>query len=196
MKLKELLFLDGYQSSFNHAKSKIMRQLLFITSLLANSNITLAPLKSKVMQVEKIISGGQTGIDQLGLKVAKELGIPTGGTAPKGFRTELGPYPSLGEDYGLVESAFSDYGPRTLQNVLDSDGTVLFGEMGSTGSRLTISLCKNHNKPYILNPTADELRDWLKDNNIKDLNVAGNRGSNLTTGYLLGVRKTLKSALS
>ncbi|SFF23216.1 YpsA SLOG family protein [Spirosoma endophyticum] len=34
-------------------------------------------------QPERIISGGQTGIDQLGLEVARSLGIPTGGLAPR-----------------------------------------------------------------------------------------------------------------
>jgi Circularly permutated YpsA SLOG family len=35
----------------------------------------------------KIISGGQTGIDLMGLEVARELGLPTGGSAPKSFGT-------------------------------------------------------------------------------------------------------------
>jgi len=35
--------------------------------------------------VEKVISGGQTGVDRMGLEVAKELGIPTGGTAPPNY---------------------------------------------------------------------------------------------------------------
>ncbi|SRR5260221_9026339 len=148
------------------------------------------------MQVTKIISGGQTGIDQLGLKVAKELGIPTGGTAPKGFRTELGPYLSLRDEYNLVESIYSDYGPRTKDNVLDSDGTVVFSEIGSAGSRLTISCARIANKPYILNPDANELRDWLIEHNIKTLNVAGNRGNNLTTSKLLEFRNILREALS
>ena len=40
--------------------------------------------------IEKIISGGQTGIDQLALEIAIELGIETGGTAPPNFMTEDG----------------------------------------------------------------------------------------------------------
>ncbi|WP_374755987.1 YpsA SLOG family protein [Fibrisoma montanum] len=30
------------------------------------------------------MSGGQTGIDQMALEVARSLGVPTGGMAPKG----------------------------------------------------------------------------------------------------------------
>ena len=41
--------------------------------------------KKNTTSVTKIISGGQTGVDTIGLQVAKELGIETGGTAPKDF---------------------------------------------------------------------------------------------------------------
>ena len=53
-------------------------------------------------QLERVISGGQTGIDQLGLEVARSLGTPTGGVAPKGYLTESGPNSSLREWYGLT----------------------------------------------------------------------------------------------
>lgn len=33
--------------------------------------------------LKKIISGGQTGVDQIALDIAKQLGIETGGTAAK-----------------------------------------------------------------------------------------------------------------
>src|SRR5262249_6057013 len=40
--------------------------------------------------IGKVISGGQTGVDQVALRAAKACGIPTGGWAPKGWRTEDG----------------------------------------------------------------------------------------------------------
>lgn len=43
--------------------------------------------KKNTTSATKIISGGQTGIDTIELQVAKELGIETGGKAPKGFLT-------------------------------------------------------------------------------------------------------------
>jgi hypothetical protein len=147
------------------------------------------------MQVTKVISGGQTGIDQLGLKVAKFLGIPTGGTAPKGFRTELGPCLSLRDEYNLVESNSESYTTRTEQNVVDSDGTVLFGDMTSAGSQATLFFINKHNKPHIVNPTSIRLKDWLKESDIKILNVAGNRGSKVTTPKLLEYRDILITAL-
>jgi hypothetical protein len=47
------------------------------------------------MALLKIISGGQTSIDRMGLEVARELGLSTGGTAAKGYLTEKGADPSL-----------------------------------------------------------------------------------------------------
>jgi hypothetical protein len=41
-------------------------------------------------KIEKIISGGQTGVDRAALDVALELGIPCGGWCPKGRKAEDG----------------------------------------------------------------------------------------------------------
>jgi Circularly permutated YpsA SLOG family len=41
----------------------------------------------QTMLLKKIISGGQTGADQAGLRTAKRLGIETGGWMPQGWRT-------------------------------------------------------------------------------------------------------------
>jgi hypothetical protein len=102
--------------------------------------------------LKQIISGGQTGADLAGLEAARALNIPTGGTAPRGYRCE-GPGGCDSNNlnlkqYGLVEHTSRQYPPRTKQNVLDSDGTVWFGLiLGSKGFHLTDRLCKQHNKP-------------------------------------------------
>jgi len=79
--------------------------------------------------VETIISGGQTGADQAGLFAASELGLKTGGTAPRNFRTEAGSNPSLLRDkFGLQASTAetNDYKDRDTKNILASDGSVAF----------------------------------------------------------------------
>lgn len=124
-----------------------------------------------------IISGGQTGVDQVGLCVARELGYPTGGTAPKGWKTDAGPAPWLA-DYGLVECRFNGYRPRTIQNVNSADATVWFGVV-SAGYRCTKSAVDRamDRRPYrwIENPSADALRSELQTYAIRILNIAGNR---------------------
>lgn len=131
--------------------------------------------------IEKLISGGQTGADRAGLDAAKILGIPTGGTAPKGWRIcnpdgTDGSDPTLAE-FGLVESDSREYRDRTIQNVQDSDATVWYGFQDSPGGKLTLSTAKRLNKPAIVNPTPQQLRQWVEGNSIKILNVAGNRFS-------------------
>ena len=145
--------------------------------------------------VQKVISGGQTGIDQLGLEVARSLGIPTGGVAPKGYLTEYGPNSALQEWYGLTEHTSAQYPPRTKANVQVANGTVIFGEL-TGGTKLTLDACENEGKPYLVNPTADELRAWLIEHKIKILNVAGSRGSKLDGQQLIAYRKILYDALT
>jgi len=82
----------------------------------------VAPTRLAVL---RIISGGQTGADQGGLIAARELGIPSGGTAPKDWLTESGSNEQLLRSFGLVECAEPGYDARTRKNVVDSDGTLL-----------------------------------------------------------------------
>lgn len=44
-----------------------------------------------MMTLRKIISGGQTGADQGGLRAGRLLHLETGGTAPHNWMTEQGP---------------------------------------------------------------------------------------------------------
>lgn len=145
--------------------------------------------------LQRIISGGQTGIDQLGLEVARSLGIPTGGIAPKGYMTENGPDERLRDVFGLTEHTSASYPPRTRANVQQSDGTLILGIL-SGGTKLTLDICQKEGKPYLVNPTADELRVWLIDHKIKVLNVAGSRGSNLSAEQIDEYQKLLIDGLS
>lgn len=136
--------------------------------------------------IEKIISGGQWGADLAGIKVGAELGIPTGGMAPKGFKTKFGSSPKL-SNYGLIEHPTSDSYPlRTAWNVENSDATIRFAEnFKSAGEFCTLKFIKRFNKPHYdvdLNENCDlifDILDFLEDNNVKVLNVAGNVGRDL-----------------
>jgi len=132
--------------------------------------------------IKKIISGGQTGADQGGLEAAKILGISTGGQAPKDFRTENGYAPEFEMLYSLEESNSVEYTPRTRFNVINSDGTVIFGDLFSSGSKLTKEICKENRKPYFTVEEPNEhfcvlFKEWIRRNKIEVLNVAGNRES-------------------
>ena len=133
--------------------------------------------------LKKIISGGQTGADIAGLDVAIKHGIPHGGAIPKGRLTEDGTLP---EKYNLEEMATKSYPKRTEKNVVDSDGTVIFSHGKLTGgSLLTQKKAIEHGKPVIhldmdevtVEEAAGLLREFIQENGIEILNVAGSRGS-------------------
>jgi hypothetical protein len=153
------------------------------------------------MKLIKIISGGQTGADMGGLEAARILDIETGGTAPPYFMTEKGPNFELRDEYNLKEGESDKkiYVKRTIANIKNSDGTAIFGNMKSSGSKLTLKECKYQDKPIIINPTAMLLYKFIMENDIKILNVAGNRESkdpyikNKVIGVIIGVINIEKS---
>ena len=135
------------------------------------------------MMLKKIMSGGQTGADQAALDVAIKLNIPHGGWIPKGRKTEEGALP---EKYQLQEMSTISYPMRTEQNIIDSDGTLVFSHGKLIGgSRLTRDLAAKKNRPYLhvdLNQnsvvyTVRLIQQWLHDSGINTLNVAGPRAS-------------------
>jgi hypothetical protein len=131
----------------------------------------------------KIISGGQTGADLGGLVGAERCGIRTGGAAPKNFKTEVGCQPVLQSRFDLHEHASSHYEGRTRENILNSDGTLIFAtQPGSAGTKLTIRICAEENKPWcLIDPNSDtavfEIRKFVENLRPQILNIAGNRES-------------------
>lgn len=131
----------------------------------------------------KIISGGQTGADQAALDAAITLGLPHGGWITRGKKTENGPLPAK---YRLEELDSGRYRDRTEKNVLGSDGTLIFSFGPLTGgSALTEALTIRHDRPCLhinLDLTSRRqaiiaIRDWLREQKIHILNVAGPRAS-------------------
>jgi len=143
----------------------------------------------------KIISGGQTGIDELGLVIAKDLGLETGGTAPKGYKTEDGPNYKLRDVYGLKEHSSSAYPPRTKCNIQDSNCTLIFGDVSEAGTKLTVQLCKEERKPHLVNPTITEIVELRKRIQPEVINIAGNRKSKLSDSDAIYAGMTLRYAL-
>ena len=80
--------------------------------------------------VDKIISGGQTGVDRAALDVALIAGIDCGGWCPLGRKAEDGPLPL---HYPLTETESDDYALRTEYNIRDSDGTLILARRPLTG---------------------------------------------------------------
>ena len=138
----------------------------------------------------KIVSGGQTGVDRAALDAAQKSGVACGGWCPKGRTAEDGPIP---DDYPLVELD-GGYIERTLQNVLDSDVTVILhsGELRG-GTRLTRDFCIENAKPFLAVDLAvvetgeavAVISAFLKDHQPTVVNFAGPRASGWPEGYAL-----------
>ncbi|MEI7484662.1 MAG: YpsA SLOG family protein [Ignavibacteria bacterium] len=132
--------------------------------------------------IKKVISGGQTGADRAGLEAAKKVGMETGGYCPKGYLTEKGSDRTL-RNFGLIQTESKDYTERTEMNIKCSDGTVVFsrtdesGNVTGIGTLLTLKIAKDSGKPVLINPESEEFAEWIVRNNIRILNVAGNRRS-------------------
>lgn len=133
--------------------------------------------------IDKIVSGGQTGADRAALDVAIWHEFSYGGWCPKGRKAEDGPLPLV---YQLQETPSSNYLQRTDWNVRDSDGTVIF-TMSQTlagGSKRTAEFAESLGKPWLhiapgiggYQPERTIL-EFVRENEIKALNVAGSRGS-------------------
>ena len=130
--------------------------------------------------IQRIVSGGQTGVDRAALDAALALGIPCGGWCPKGRKAEDGPIP---DRYPLAETPSARYAQRTRWNVRDSDATLILSpEPLEGGTALTLERARALNRPvFIADPFAPNaaraVRAWLQRARPATLNVAGPRES-------------------
>jgi len=137
----------------------------------------------------KIISGGQTGVDRAALDVALKHQIKCGGWVPAGRLDEFGRIP---DRYPVKELEQRSFAERTLQNVKDSDGTVIIYFEGLRGgTEYTLNCCVELAKPHCLIDAAEisekdaaiAIVDLVREHNVSTLNVAGPRKSEWPDGY-------------
>ena len=146
------------------------------------------------MKALKIISGGQTGVDRAALDVALRHGIECGGWCPVGRLDEFGKIP---EQYPVQELQSGGFTERTLQNVKDSDGTVVIypGELRA-GTEQTVRFSVELKRPHQLidasklsaEDAAELIAEFVRENRIGILNVAGPRESEWPEGYAYASR--------
>ena len=139
----------------------------------------------------RIVSGGQTGVDRAALDIALALGLPVGGGCPQGRRAEDGVIP---DRYPLIETPERNYPTRTRRNIEDADGTLLLnqGKLDG-GTALTADLARQIGKPCLVVALEEGIepatfRDWLAENHITVLNVAGPRASKRPGVYAAACR--------
>lgn len=127
---------------------------------------------------QKIISGGQTGVDRGILDACLDKKFACGGWCPKGRRAEDGVIP---KKYPLSETKSSEYSVRTHRNVEEADGTIIiFDPAHSAGTQLTADVACQLKKPLrTINAETpiNNILIWMYLNKIRILNIAGPRES-------------------
>lgn len=135
------------------------------------------------MALLKIISGGQTGVDQAALDAAIEAGLAYGGWLPAGRKTEAGP---LAAKYQMEVMSSAQYAARTKKNVSEADATLILSAGPLTGgSALTARTATGLGKPCMhidfkrlpVDQSLGTVSRWLAKKQIAVLNVAGPRAS-------------------
>lgn len=130
---------------------------------------------------QRVVTGGQTGVDRAALDLCLSNQIPCSGWCPRGRLAEDG---RISSTYPLQETPSEEYSQRTEWNVRDSDGTLVIcpGEPEG-GTKLTIELAEKYNKPYLVIDMAsprsrkEDFKVWCHDHDVRVLNVAGPRES-------------------
>jgi hypothetical protein len=138
---------------------------------------------------QKLITGGQTGVDRAVLDACLNYSFPCGGWCPKNRKAEDG---KIAAKYPLIEMHEEDYAARTRKNVAGSDGTliVVSGDLKG-GTLLTQQFAHELKKPLrIVRPYTNpsHLIPWLILNNISTLHVAGPRENEWINAYPLTYR--------
>ncbi|HEY9712249.1 MAG TPA: putative molybdenum carrier protein [Chroococcales cyanobacterium] len=132
--------------------------------------------------LQRIISGGQTGVDRAALDVAMRFNISHGGWCPQGRLAEDG---KIALKYHLNETPAAEYDQRTEWNVRDADAVLILAR-GTLigGTMLTKRIAVKLGRPYMIaNPSPSRSGEiepvilWLTLENISTLDIAGPRES-------------------
>jgi len=128
-------------------------------------------------------------VDRAALDVALKHGIQSGGWCPAGRLDEFGKIPNR---YPVQELPGAGFTERTCENVKDSEGTVvIYVRELCGGTEQTARFCVDLQRPYLLidapgtsvEDGANMIAQFVGDNEITVLNVAGPRQSEWPEGY-------------
>ena len=128
-------------------------------------------------------------MDRAALDVALRRGTECGGWCPARRLDEFGKIP---DHYPVQELQGGSFAERTLQNVKDSDATVVIylAELRG-GTEQSVRFCVELERPYQLidastiatEDAAKLIVDFVRKNKIDILNIAGPRQSEWPEGY-------------
>lgn len=139
------------------------------------------------MRLRKVISGGQTGVDQAALLAAEACGLEIGGWRPPGRESEAGPIPARFplRETPVERSRDAPDVPRSLRtewNVRDADAVLILSADprvgGDPGSAWAVECARRFERPLLTCDPVDlqaaaRIAEWLRGNPIATLSVGG-----------------------
>lgn len=138
-----------------------------------------------MIKIKKIISGGQTGVDQAALQAGLDLGFRIDGWCPPGRKCENGTIP---DKFPLKETIHDrsqkalniPRSQRTEFNVRDADASLILkpDHLKDSGTECTEQFARKYNKPILqTDPFAfnakEVISEWLNSESVTILNIAG-----------------------
>lgn len=149
----------------------------------ANKNIK----PKKFQAIKKVISGGQSGADLEGVKIAKELGFDVEMNTEKDYKPLFDDIPDIPHKEVTDKTGKSGgWKERRQFNVEDSDATLIFSDVPYedlspySGTGATLRDAQRMNKPVKFINVNDfntgEIKSFLNTHDPEILNIAGRRG--------------------
>jgi Circularly permutated YpsA SLOG family len=137
--------------------------------------------------VKRVVSGGQTGVDQAALRAAQTCGLDCGGWCPPGRICESGIIPPIfpleeTPEERSTEAPEIPRSQRTEWNVRDSDATLVLQprlyDKQDLGTGWTMRCAARYGRPLLVCDPADPMApamitEWLREKSVHTLNVAG-----------------------
>jgi len=151
--------------------------------------------------LEKIVSGGQSGVDRAALDAASAAGLACGGWCPRDRWAEDGP---IAARYPLTETPQRDPAQRTAWNVRDADASLVLARGAPRGgTAFTVQCTRTEGRPCRVvdlerGPDAVQIARWIQCSGVRVLNVAGPRESQapgIHTDALALLREVLAAVL-
>ena len=129
--------------------------------------------------LQKLVTGGQSGVDRAVLDVALDLRLPCGGWCPRGRWAEDG---KIDARYPLRETPLVRVPQRTLWNMRDSEGTLILARHRPRGGSAVRSHSIVARRPRLIaNPKGERavrrVIRFIRTNGITVLNIGGPRES-------------------